>query len=182
MSGKITRRFVPSGGPDFFQPAVIADLDSNVGVIMVLKAASRSMIRGVIDGHQKRLVIGEDDLPGDLHIFIRDPLERLRSSYQFMMGRSNPISRACRGDYCDFVDDILLGDQKDPHWAPQSAVISMLDGAPHIHLFERLDGEYPLGPLQRLNSSKRMEIDDSYREQEVREFYSDDYALREGAA
>jgi len=127
----------------------------------------------------KRLVSGRDEIPElDLHAFIREPHERLRSGYQFFKGHP-PIEHTGDMSWEQFVDFVLAG-EKNPHWRPASETIALVGRPVTSHLFENIQSEYPLGTLEHRNSSAAMDVDMSYRVDELQQFYAADYELRKG--
>ena len=148
-------------------------------MLMLLKCASRSMIASRPKKHRK----GDRKMPKEVHAFVRDPLERLRSVYQFFKKGPPIIGETERTmPWEKFIDYVLAG-KDNPHWRPASVMIERL-GHPNVivHRFEDLGTEYPLGDLPQRNKSKKMDdLDMNYRKDELLAFYADDIKLREGA-
>ena len=153
-------------------PIIVSD--GKVGVLVVLKSASRSVLASA----KLKLRAGEDMLPAEVHVFVRDPIERLRSAYQFFNHRP-PIegSRATTFTWEEFIDNVLNG-SKNIHWRPVSELVARAGIDPVLHLFENIGKEYPLGPLQHKNTSATIDVDMSYRKSELQSLYADDYAMR----
>jgi hypothetical protein len=162
----------------------------DVGVVIVLKSASRSML----SVHRKKIIhvdtmggTSSAPLPAELHVFVRDPIERLRSAYQFfglrlaVIATVNPDDEPTRGEFTweNFIDNVLAG-SKNPHWRPVSETVGKLKKSGVIpHLFENVADEYPLGELPTKNASRPIEgLDLSYRSRDLRELYAGDYAMR----
>lgn len=118
-------------------------------------------------------------------IFLREPVERLRSAYQFFLGKTSgdKIPGVDEGDYKLFVDYVLRDEDHpmDAHWKPQMDV--------HLHegkyipnefyQFEdinRLWKELSLpGELVHINASKEVPDQDyMYRRDELFNFYEVD--------
>ena len=160
--------------------------DGDKGVVVVLKAASRSMINSGL-----RIVPAKktDELPSELHVFVRDPIDRLKSAFQFFKGRPPIMGRHQWGakqmsTWEGFVDGVLDG-ITNPHWRSVSDTMKLFPPGTKfiVHAFENINDEWPLrGKLERRNQSKPIEgVDMSYRADELRRFYKDDYKLREQA-
>jgi len=159
--------------------------DGTTGVVIIYKNASRSM---VASGRVHRVRKGaKNTLPKNMHVFVRDPIQRLKSAYRFFKAQPPVEGRIQTGamTYEEFVDHVL-GGAENPHWRPVTETLSVFDRSDVVvHLFENLADEYPIGVLEKRNVSKPVvdqEIDLTYREAELKEFYSGDYKLREGAA
>lgn len=156
---------------------VVTNEEGKEGVIVVLKAASRAMVQ---DYKRIRWEIMGEPLPPKLHIFVRDPIQRLKSAYQFFNGRP-PVHAPHRNlTWEEFVDAVLDG-AENPHWRSAQETIDLLPGAQGrvtVHRFEDLATEFPLGPLVKKNESTPIDVDLTYREQELKDFYAADYALR----
>jgi len=158
----------------------------DTGVVIIFKAASRSM---VATGEERNVFGGRaEDLPKNMHVFVREPLQRLKSAYNFFKAHPPIDGRTKRGpmSYEEFVDHVLDDDARNPHWRSVTETLSVFGRSDIVpHLFENLSDEYPIGALERRNVSKPIEgkeVDTSYREDELKEFYAGDYKLREQAA
>lgn len=150
-----------------------------VGVIILLKCASRSMLalRDV-----RRVVVGEDKLPDEIHAFVRDPIERLRSAYQFFRKRPPVEYRGGALEWEQFIDYVLDG-RENVHWKPASMTIDEVPAEVTVHRFEDLAEKFPLGKLPRKNKSREVgSVDVAYRADEVKNMYAGDYRLRVGQA
>ncbi len=149
-----------------------------VGVVIILKCASRSMFAG--EGF--RSIVGRDKMPSELHVFVRDPIKRLVSAYQFFRRRP-PVS-----GYPDLKQitweqfiDAVLNNEKNPHWCPVSETLSYIEQDVIAHKFENLSSEYPLGSLGHKNPSNPVAVDEGYRANEILALYAGDVSLREAA-
>ena len=152
------------------------------GVVIVLKAASRSMIAA-----SKRLPVGT--VPEKLHVFVRDPIDRLRSVYQFFTDVQErqqllkehlpprPQRQIELSSWEAFVDALLDG-ALNPHWEPVADILDKIGSQVLVHRFENLADEFPLGELEKRNVSKRKQLDTTYREDELRAYYARDFAMR----
>jgi len=176
------RRFLKRGGHNRGRDLDAFAVMSNgkIGVVVILKSASRSIL-----GSEAILLTSDDKdkLPDELHVFVRDPIERLRSSYQFFKKQPPIVGRTSRDDltWKEFVDYVLSG-VDNPHWRPASKTVGNTGKAAIPHLFENINEEYPLGKLDVKNVSVPIEgIDLAYRIEELKLMYSDDYKLREQA-
>lgn len=158
--------------------------DGNVGVVILFKCASRSMVATGSSCRVQRGVASKQ--PENMHVFVRDPIQRLQSAYRFFKARPPIEGRNQKGNltYEEFVDHVL-GGAENPHWRPVTETLSVFDRSDIVtHLFENLADEYPIGVLEKRNVSKPVvdqEIDLTYREAELKEFYAGDYKLREEA-
>lgn len=154
--------------------------DKDVGVLLVFKAASRSMV----NGREQHVLSGGNESPRKLHVFVRDPIDRLASAYKFFRGRP-PIDYPEDGaiSWERFVDLVLDEGKENPHWRSVTDTIALAGGGKIIpHMFERLSEEFPLGELERRNESPvdlEQSIDRSYRSDELKAAYAGDYELRE---
>lgn len=141
----------------------------DVGVVIIFKNASRSMVTTgtVVSAHRVRL-------PKHLHVFVRDPIQRLKSAYQFFHGRSRMKALTWE----QFIDRVLAGDE-NVHWLPVTETLKRLNRDDvNVHLFENLATEYPLGKLEHRNQSEPVNVDTDYRASDIRRFYAGDYNLR----
>lgn len=178
----INGRIVPRPGGELDFTGYVTD--GGDGVVIILKGASRSMI----DAASKIVVRKKDDkrpLPNRMHVFVRDPIERLQSVYKFFRAHPPIEGREERGKmlYSDFIDAVLAG-AKNAHWRPVTETLShFAESDVVVHLFENLAEEFPLGKLAKKNASKpvEQEIDLTYREAELKTFYAGDYQLRRTA-
>ena len=154
---------------------VIVATRDGIGVIVIFKAASRSMIAA----KTKQLAVGRDELPDELHVFVREPIERLRSAYQFFVRRPPAGEPNDNMSWEEFIDRVLDG-AKNVHWRPVTEVLATVNRDDVIvHLFENLESEFPWGNLQRRNVAKvEYDVDMTYRADELRTMYAGDYALR----
>ena len=176
----IMRRPESARGPTALY--VTAHGNDSVGVFVVFKAASRSMVKGRAQ-HASR----NGPTPEEMHVFVREPIERLESAYRFFGGRP-PIDYLEDGEISweRFIDLLLDEGKENPHWRSAADTLK-LAGRSHdtiVHLFEDVNKAFPLGKLDRRNESKRdgrFVTDPTYREAELREMYADDYALRKRA-
>ena len=163
----------------YLHPEVEVIATGDVGVLVIRKNASSSM-----QSARERIVDTYEDLPPELHVFVREPIQRLYSAYRFFGKQPVVFFREEARDYTweEFVDGILDKGYDDMHWRPVSKTIELL-GRPVIpHLFEKVNEEYMLGDLPIEKSSPLYyDADLSYREDDLREYYQGDYALREEA-
>ena len=166
--------------PDEAPKPRVVDVGKNEGVLLVFKAASRSILAaGKIADPDK------GSLPKKVHVFVRDPLERVISGYRFFSMRNLDPRGPFRDrelpkieSYEDYVDNILSGD-RNVHWEPVADLIERFGKPVIIHRFEDMQAEFPNGiQLERRNESKPVHVNEGYRYDELREFYAADYALR----
>ena len=168
-SVKDTAEFVTDGG--------------DTGVVIIYKSASRSM---VATGKTVRIERAEPKTqPANMHVFVRDPVKRLKSAYRFFRAAPPINDRAEKGPmtYEDFIDYVLAGTE-NMHWRPVTETLSVFGRSDIVpHLFENLAEEYPFPGLGHKNVSEPTvcEVNAHYREDEVKSFYSGDYQLREQA-
>jgi hypothetical protein len=164
---------------------VMTDKQGEEGALLLLKAASRSL---VADPKTRRRVVGEHEIPKVVHVFVRDPMDRLKSAYQFFR-KAPPIQKSARIrrkkiTWEEFVDAVLDG-VENPHWRPASYGVDKVEaeGSTVVpHLFENIGREYPFGELPYKNESReKVKVDLTYRLDEVKAFYADDYNLRRDA-
>jgi hypothetical protein len=104
----------------------------------------------------------------DIIAVVREPFERLQSTYQFMRQQDLVAS------YEAFVDMVLDGyfitePQTNVHTHDRKYIPTIL--VP----FENINKAFP--DLPRLNSSRKELVDATYRQEEVRHYYADDTKL-----
>lgn len=113
----------------------------------------------------------------DVRIFVRDPVERLRSAWQMMSDSYSDYL-----EWPDFVDRVLSGELVDRHWMPQ-AKIHTWGGRlipTSFYLFEDIQewwGKWFNRVLPHRNKSNPREIPE-YRREDIKEFYAQDIELR----
>ncbi len=120
-------------------------------------------------------------------MFVREPMERLKSCYQFFVGLRDAgttysgFSFDILDTWQTFIDYILLGNV-DEHWQTQSEQATS-DGelTPTEYLkFDDLGSWFPVFfniRLPHINSSEPLVVDDTYRSDELGIYYADDYDL-----
>ena len=127
----------------------------------------------------------------EIHIFARNPWERLVSNFHYFNGRTNqggwPNSYGtAKVSWETFVDNMALR-ANNHHWAPQIDLHGGTDNFLPTHVwrfddFERVCREY-LGfnrEIEVRNASKRenrLPVDPDYRNAELLEFFADDWNL-----
>lgn len=137
--------------------------DCGTVVLPILKCASTSLVKNT----RSRPIDPQDGAV----VFIRDPIDRLVSYYNHQ--------RCFRGgqvfDTWGRLVNFLLWGPADEHWQPQSEQIA--DGfEKRMVAFEQIGSIFPW--LPRLNPNERVPIDTTYRLNELRAFYADDFKLR----
>jgi len=96
----------------------------NLGIVTMRKVACTS-IRTVF----KRRIKNPDGRP--LITFIRDPIDRLKSGYNFFQGTGRWQYFPPPETYRDHVDNVLAG-QKNIHWDPQTDILKGLEVTPYL--------------------------------------------------
>lgn len=114
-------------------------------------------------------------------LFMRDPIDRLASGYWFFRqlmqdGVEYPDFDIARIDsYKSYVDIVLRED--DPHWLPQTSLAEgFTEAMPLLGMTEYvycLTGRI----LSRENIGPSIPVDSYYRQEELREYYADDYGV-----
>ena len=130
-----------------------------------------------------------DQLPPVIDVFVRDPIERLRSAFQFFRGHPpfrvrHQWKAKSMASWENFVDAILEG-VPNPHWRPVADTLDLFPESANFNIvaFEEINEKWGLRKkLEKKNKSIKMDnIDLNYRRDELREFYARDYALRRQA-
>lgn len=118
--------------------------------------------------------------------FFRHPISRLVSAYRYfnytegwqqdMPLYDRRFNR--KASYEEFVDSVLSGD-RNRHWDSQSSQLMYLGGfvPTEVYRFEDINEIWPkvIGiPLDRINSSKYVEVNEDYRRSELDNFYTED--------
>lgn len=151
-------------------------IHNGIGIAIIRKAASVSMEN----------TKGEPGAPKKPKIpvvaFIRDPIERLQSGWQFFTNGDKDYSKWnwARGrTYEDHVD-LVLGGLKDEHWDSQAEILAGIDDLT-CYKFEDLETKWEeLGfpSLPHYNISNQNIEHLNYRDVELKEFYKEDIEWR----
>ena len=97
----------------------------------------------------------------ELLMLVRDPMDRLRSAYQFFTQRLQ-----CEQTWEEFVDNILAGNRNN-HWIPQT--VHHENPTRYMEFDKFLDVQE--------NASKEVDVPWEYRYEELLEYYEDDWKL-----
>lgn len=109
--------------------------------------------------------------------FIRDPLDRFLSAYFFILGWNKKLDGQHLDSYETFVDLALVSG--DEHILPQTKQVNFekYNEIYGFSDFSKLLGDIVDSIPVRENSSNRCDIDMSYRAEEVKLMYKDDFIL-----
>lgn len=145
---------------------------ANTGILLIPKCASSSL-KKMRMGAAKSLK--RDPVPDRMICFVREPIERLKSAYQFFsQSRSNKF----RATWHQFIDAVLAGNP-NIHWKPQTRFIERFDN-PQVYPFEKVSEVWRMlvgSELAHANPSAYKALDD-YRLNELRKHYAEDYQWR----
>ena len=162
-----------------------------VAVCVIPKVASQS-IQAAIEQCEHTRPNEEEAMAFSTRIaFVRDPIERFDSLFSHMhslaRGGSKAVAKELGGsvlgihpdtDYKSFVNYVLSG-HTNAHWLPQSEQLSSIPT--DIYRFEDLEKAWErhfTGALPWNNKWTPIEHN-PYREDDLKEYYKADYALRE---
>jgi len=150
----------------------------DTGVLVSLKNASRSMVNYPGIGGVK---VPPGTPPANLMVFMRDPIERLHSAYQFFEGRPPLGNGRNLITWEEFIDEVLAG-AKNQHWKPVSEGIAIVGKPVQVYKLSELNEKWPFDgpPMETRNKSKPIQVNLKYREDELKALYADDYTLLEG--
>jgi len=120
--------------------------------------------------------------------FIRNPLDRLQSAFSYFSGNGQwTVDRLHVNTWESFIDNCALVGQ-DHHWAPQHLLHEHQGNLVptewyHFDDFEEVSRSI-LGvePQHRNPSKRRICVDTTYREEELRDFFSVDWDIYENLA
>ena len=156
-----------------------ADWYSNgdIAVALVPRVASSSIRDAVRTLYMQ--VSPEDALKVDRRIaWVRDPIERLVSAYSIFHHSHLGLPASITGNWDTFVDYTLQ--TIDYHWEPQSNLLS-LDGEiipNELYHLRDLQKTWPFdGLLPWLRGVRHVDVDLSYRRDELDEKYRQDFEL-----
>lgn len=120
-----------------------------------------------------------DQVRGNIHLFVRDPIDRLKSAWQFF---ADVDPQAVQSSWERFVDAVLAG-AENRHWYSQTLTHTWRGVflPTHLHPFEDINQIWPTlirRPIGQENMSIVRNVDRSYRRAELETFYADDMVLR----
>lgn len=161
-------------------------LEDDVVLAYCQKAGSSALLHhtGAI---QKRRQVGQEWVQNnatEVILFMRDPFERLRSCYQFFyQNNMMPAQPRLRegASWEEFVDMVLDGDRRNPHWDPQTLYHTVEPDGPYLitatYPFELLNvvmkARFGVN-LPKKNASEPMKLNMDYRIEELGELYAQD--------
>lgn len=113
--------------------------------------------------------------------FIRDPIERFMSGYNFFHNTRRWQYFPGPENYEQHVDNVLAG-QRNKHWDPQVEILEDLVVTPYrLEDIGQVWNMYGFPELPHKNRAPGDNIrDPDYRAEELREFYAKDIDLRSG--
>lgn len=142
-------------------------------VALIPKCGSTSLTHATVGGAHLIETLKQQPVT---HVFIRDPIERLESAYQFFREHAPSFQPSWQ----EFIDAVIDG-EPNGHWQSQHVFIEKLR-QPYYHKFEDIGQvwEDVTGKaLPRYQSSQKVELPE-YRYIDLKRHYRDDFNLREG--
>ena len=150
--------------------------NSEIAVALIQKCASSS-IRDAVKADYGAIQLDEViHVPRRL-CWVRDPIDRLVSAFSYF--HYTPyLPASITGRWQTFVDYTLTHD--DPHWTPQVDLLTH-DGVllpNEVYWLKDLQATWPfLGLLPWIRGVKHVEVDTTYRRDELDAKYAGDYEL-----
>ena len=156
--------------------------NSKIAVALIQKCASSS-IRDAI-----KTDYGAIQLDKVIHVprricWVRDPIDRLESAFSYFHHSVYSLPASITGQWESFVDYTFT--HNDPHWTPQSELLThegvLLPN--EVYWLTDLQATWPFkGLLPWIRGVRHVEVNTSYRRDELDERYSGDYLLCRSAA
>lgn len=157
-------------------------------IIIATPKCGQTAIRRAVGNHAQT---STPELYDQTIAFVRDPLERLESTYHYFAQRGGfPVTRDTRNgrnlkrhpeSLEDFINFVLDLGWRDKHWAPQSDLWGLTPT--HLHPFEKMpEVMKALGvTVQKINSSGVPKEGIQYRVPELEAYYARDLENRRHA-
>jgi len=157
------------------QPAYFYDPITKILVKPIPKCGYQS-IQSCLNKADEKIIDNFIKINGTIISFIRDPVDRLISGFQFFfyLGTGRKAHT-----YEEYVDRALI--KEDEHWSPQHRWLEKGIFPTDIYRFEELNSKWKelgLPSLQHKNASIPIKVNKNYRIDDIYEYYKGDYQWR----